>query len=151
MDVCGRHGFGRHPSSCVWYVRVERGEERDFFHGSNRERRIDRWIYPKTNLTGQKNLCCGTPALTHAILLEFFTAPSFVPKLNGVVAPMPKFGHSNIYSTRRNDIKMMPIGVPKVAYRVPGSQQADWYVSKEMLLVDLVVVVAQSSCSDLDE
>ena len=22
----------------------------------------------------------------------------------------------------------MPIGVPKVAYRVPGSQQADWYV-----------------------
>jgi hypothetical protein len=23
---------------------------------------------------------------------------------------------------------MMPIGVPKVAYRVPGSQQADWYV-----------------------
>jgi len=29
-------------------------------------------------------------------------------------------------SARRNDIKMMPIGVPKVAYRVPGSQQADW-------------------------
>merc|ERR1712085_236446 len=23
-------------------------------------------------------------------------------------------------------VKMMPIGVPKVAYRVPGSQQADW-------------------------
>lgn len=29
-------------------------------------------------------------------------------------------------SSRRNDIKMMPIGVPKVAYRVPGSQSADW-------------------------
>jgi hypothetical protein len=25
-----------------------------------------------------------------------------------------------------NQIKMMPIGVPKVAYRVPGSQSADW-------------------------
>jgi hypothetical protein len=30
---------------------------------------------------------------------------------------------------------MMPIGVPKVAYRVPGSQSADWYV------VVVVVVV----------
>ena len=29
----------------------------------------------------------------------------------------------------KNDIVMMPIGVPKVAYRVPGSQSADWYVS----------------------
>jgi len=26
----------------------------------------------------------------------------------------------------RNDIKMMPIGVPKVAYRVPGGQGAEW-------------------------
>ena len=26
----------------------------------------------------------------------------------------------------RNKITMMPIGVPKVAYRVPGSQSADW-------------------------
>lgn len=26
---------------------------------------------------------------------------------------------------------MMPIGVPKVAYRVPGSQQADWQVKKD--------------------
>lgn len=25
-----------------------------------------------------------------------------------------------------NTIKMMPIGVPKVAYRVPGSPSADW-------------------------
>jgi hypothetical protein len=28
----------------------------------------------------------------------------------------------------------MPIGVPKVAYRVPGSQQADWYVFKRDLI-----------------
>ena len=42
---------------------------------------------------------------------------------------------SKVFGTRRNNqkmssgatgIKMMPIGVPKVAYRVPGSQQADW-------------------------
>lgn len=31
---------------------------------------------------------------------------------------------------------MMPIGVPKVAYRVPGSQQADWYVTRPYFLVD---------------
>ena len=35
-------------------------------------------------------------------------------------------GSSSSSSRRRNDIKMMPIGVPKVAYRVPGSQSADW-------------------------
>jgi len=26
----------------------------------------------------------------------------------------------------RNDITMMPIGVPKVAYRVPGGMGAEW-------------------------
>lgn len=59
------------------------------------------------------------------------SAPSFVPR-NDVVAPMPKAvrdlaRHSvGRESGRKNDIKMMPIGVPKVAYRVPGSQGADW-------------------------
>ena len=42
---------------------------------------------------------------------------------------------SRVYGSSSNDRKMasgaasvtmMPIGVPKVAYRVPGSQQADW-------------------------
>eukprot|EP00566_Odontella_aurita_P017815 CAMPEP_0113551362 /NCGR_PEP_ID=MMETSP0015_2-20120614/14483_1 /TAXON_ID=2838 /ORGANISM="Odontella" /LENGTH=267 /DNA_ID=CAMNT_0000452247 /DNA_START=551 /DNA_END=1354 /DNA_ORIENTATION=+ /assembly_acc=CAM_ASM_000160 len=56
--------------------------------------------------------------------------PSFVPR-NNVVAPMPKsvtslVSNSGVNRQRRNDIKMMPIGVPKVAYRVPGSQQAEW-------------------------
>jgi len=59
-------------------------------------------------------------------------APSFVPRDHGVVSPMPKHViASKVYGSRKttsrsNDIKMMPIGVPKVAYRVPGSQQADW-------------------------
>lgn len=58
-------------------------------------------------------------------------APSFVPRDHGVIAPMPKnVVASRVYGTRAqskaNQIKMMPIGVPKVAYRVPGSQQADW-------------------------
>jgi len=29
-------------------------------------------------------------------------------------------------TNNKNSIKMMPIGVPKVAYRVPGSPSADW-------------------------
>ena len=42
---------------------------------------------------------------------------------------------SKVFGTRQRrskmssgaaSVKMMPIGVPKVAYRVPGSQQADW-------------------------
>lgn len=57
-------------------------------------------------------------------------APSFVPR-NNVVAPMPKavtslVSNSGVNRQRKNDIKMMPIGVPKVAYRVPGSQGAEW-------------------------
>lgn len=60
----------------------------------------------------------------------FAYAPSFVPR-NDVVSPMPKsvtnlVKASSRGSGSRNDIKMMPIGVPKVAYRVPGSQGADW-------------------------
>eukprot|EP00559_Dactyliosolen_fragilissimus_P001173 CAMPEP_0184862788 /NCGR_PEP_ID=MMETSP0580-20130426/7766_1 /TAXON_ID=1118495 /ORGANISM="Dactyliosolen fragilissimus" /LENGTH=267 /DNA_ID=CAMNT_0027360775 /DNA_START=50 /DNA_END=853 /DNA_ORIENTATION=- len=57
-------------------------------------------------------------------------APSFVPR-HDVVSPMPKSVRAlaknpSIKTGHRNDIKMMPIGVPKVAYRVPGSQGADW-------------------------
>jgi hypothetical protein len=61
-------------------------------------------------------------------------APSFVPRSNSVVAPMPKSVRALVQNpiVKRQDsgnmIKMMPIGVPKVAYRVPGSQGADWYV-----------------------
>jgi len=61
-------------------------------------------------------------------------APSFVPRSHGVISPIPKqVIASQIYGSRSNratsgaaSVKMMPIGVPKVAYRVPGSQQADW-------------------------
>ena len=65
------------------------------------------------------------------IVFSSVSAPSFVPR-NDVVATMPKAvrdlaRHSvSRQSGRKNDIKMMPIGVPKVAYRVPWSQGADW-------------------------
>jgi len=76
-------------------------------------------------------------ALVTAVLSVFITtsnayAPSFVPRSNDVVSPMPKSVTSLVRNPAarqnygRNDIKMMPIGVPKVAYRVPGSQSADW-------------------------
>jgi hypothetical protein len=37
------------------------------------------------------------------------------------------YGRSS-QNQKKADLTMMPIGVPKVAYRVPGSQSADWYV-----------------------
>ena len=59
-----------------------------------------------------------------------------VPRNNGVIAPMSKeIVASKVFGTRQRrskmssgaaSVKMMPIGVPKVAYRVPGSQGADW-------------------------
>lgn len=83
---------------------------------------------------------------SHCYLLGLFLViqtavsytPSFVPRSHGVTSPMPKdVMLSKVFSSssRRNNrqmssgaasVKMMPIGVPKVAYRVPGSQQADW-------------------------
>jgi len=59
---------------------------------------------------------------------------SFIPRDYGVLNPRPKnvvvsqvYGRTPQRSTSgAGSIKMMPIGIPKVAYRVPGSQQADW-------------------------
>jgi hypothetical protein len=72
-----------------------------------------------------------THILTLSPLMTCTVAPSFVPRNHGVISPMPKnVVASRVYGPRAqskaNQIKMMPIGVPKVAYRVPGSQQADW-------------------------
>ena len=64
-----------------------------------------------------------------------WVASSFVPRADSaIVAPMPKAVrelanvqlHTSTAHSNKHDLKMMPIGVPKVAYRVPGSQGADW-------------------------
>mmetsp|Transcript_12395 Transcript_12395/g.27936 ORF Transcript_12395/g.27936 Transcript_12395/m.27936 type:complete len:262 (-) Transcript_12395:243-1028(-) len=80
-------------------------------------------------------------------------APSFVPRSHGVLAPLPKqVVASRVYggsatASRRNDIKMMPIGVPKVAYRVPGSQQADWVDIYNRLYRERIIFLA----SEIDD
>ena len=82
---------------------------------------------------------CFSPHLLLRRTLYFASAPSFVPRSQGGLgAPLPKaVVASRVYGGSRPNtqatsgaasVKMMPIGVPKVAYRVPGSQQADWYV-----------------------
>ena len=38
---------------------------------------------------------------------------------------------------------MMPIGVPKVAYRIPGSQQADWVDIYNRLYRERIIFLAQ--------
>jgi hypothetical protein len=60
-------------------------------------------------------------------LYFFLPAPSFVPRSHGVISSSPKnVIASKMRGSNRGTITMMPIGVPKVAYRVPGSQSADW-------------------------
>jgi hypothetical protein len=64
------------------------------------------------------------------------TAPSFVPRSHGAISSTPSsmkkllsyYDCNSNKKTSTNAITMMPIGVPKVAYRVPGSSGADWYV-----------------------
>lgn len=78
----------------------------------------------------------GICPFSSIVSLPCYVAPSFVPRSHGVISPMPKqVLASQVYGSSKAkrasgaaSIKMMPIGVPKVAYRVPGSQQADWYV-----------------------
>jgi hypothetical protein len=61
-------------------------------------------------------------------------ASSFVPLSKSVsIVSSKAYSNWNVVRgstsrSKKNDIVMMPIGVPKVAYRVPGSQSADWYV-----------------------
>merc|ERR1712232_87049 len=56
---------------------------------------------------------------------------SFVPQRQTFSSPKklvtyPKSHRANNYNSNSRTMTMMPIGVPKVAYRVPGSQSADW-------------------------
>jgi len=44
---------------------------------------------------------------------------------------------------------MMPIGVPKVAYRVPGAQQADWVDLYNRLYRERILFVGQQIADDL--
>lgn len=68
--------------------------------------------------------------LTASFSTLFCPVSTFVPK-KGIAPPTPKAvsglkNGSSRRSSMRNDIKMMPIGVPKVAYRVPGGAGAEW-------------------------
>lgn len=45
--------------------------------------------------------------------------------------------------------KMMPIGVPKVAYRVPGAQQADWVDLYNRLYRERILFVGQQIADDI--
>ena len=100
---------------------------------------VNRWYVPILRWCGtsyQDTLpyTLGPSEISSNLFISLYSklllAPSFVPRSHGVVSPLPKnVVASQVYgsSSSRSNIKMMPIGVPKVAYRVPGSQQADWY------------------------
>jgi len=81
-------------------------------------------------------------------------APSFVPKHG--VSPMPNAVKSlaRVNESRRvnrstKSIKMMPIGVPKVAYRVPGSPNADWVDIYNRLYRERIIFLGQEIDDEL--
>jgi hypothetical protein len=66
--------------------------------------------------------------LTQCFIYNSFIVSTFVPK-KGIVSSKPKqiiTNNGRANTSTRKDIKMMPIGVPKVAYRVPGGMGAEW-------------------------
>ena len=69
------------------------------------------------------------------------------------MAPMPKavrdLSKVSLASRgpTRGDLKMMPIGVPKVAYRVPGSQGAEWVDIYNRLYRERIVFIG----SEIDD
>ena len=85
----------------------------------------------------------------------YATAPSFVPNKN-VIQTITSKNVRSIYNNgassssshpNKNAITMMPIGVPKVAYRVPGSQSADWYVPFISALASVIDVLYVHLCT----
>jgi ATP-dependent Clp endopeptidase proteolytic subunit ClpP len=96
--------------------------------GANRQHHHSNLLH-QSSLTMRVLLTIATLASFVGVVSGYAT--SFVPRQEGV-SSMSKSVRalSNVYSPTRassgNKITMMPIGVPKVAYRVPGSQSADW-------------------------
>mmetsp|Transcript_7 Transcript_7/g.10 ORF Transcript_7/g.10 Transcript_7/m.10 type:complete len:278 (-) Transcript_7:174-1007(-) len=77
----------------------------------------------------KKSLLCGLAAAFSTLSGASAYVSSFVPKKGFSPPGKGVTGMKSSRSTRssmRNDITMMPIGVPKVAYRVPGGAGAEW-------------------------
>lgn len=98
-------------------------------------------------------LLCGCALFAATSTLSSVSAyvPSFVPrqgitqKARGVTSLI----RTNAHGGRKNDIKMMPIGVPKVAYRVPGSAGADWVDIYNRLYRERIIFLGQEIDDEL--
>ncbi|GMI53058.1 hypothetical protein ScalyP_jg11146 [Parmales sp. scaly parma] len=92
-----------------------------------------------------------------ALMVPSGLSYSFVPRSNAVTqlsnkqsyfhisTPPAPFSHNNYPATSHTvkPITMMPIGVPKVAYRVPGAPQADWVDIYNRLYRERIIFLAQ--------
>lgn len=75
--------------------------------------------------------------------------PSFVPRLNLGQRTKTVTATPRGQATRSNKITMMPIGVPKVAYRVPGSSSADWVDIYNRLYRERIIFLGQEIDDEL--
>jgi len=84
-------------------------------------------------------------------------APSFVPRSHGAISSTPSsmkkllsyYDCNSNKKTSTNAITMMPIGVPKVAYRVPGSSGADWVDIYNRLYRERIIFLGQEIDDEL--
>merc|ERR1711998_220564 len=74
---------------------------------------------------------------------------SLIIQNNVVGKPLSQIPNSNRYYNKRctpklfGNLKMMPIGVPKVAYRVPGAPSADWVDIYNRLYRERIIFLGQ--------
>jgi len=93
------------------------------------------------------SLAFAAIAVLMAVPTAAFT-PSFLPSMRSAVTTYSRVGRLQSFastsgSTRRGTVTMMPIGVPKVAYRIPGSQSADWVDIYNRLYRERIIFLGQ--------
>ena len=77
--------------------------------------------------------------MIHSLLFQKSFNQVSVPKSLAKNKVSTRITASNAY----NNLKMMPIGVPKVAYRVPGSPSADWVDIYNRLYRERIIFLGQ--------
>eukprot|EP00593_Proboscia_inermis_P002828 CAMPEP_0171297886 /NCGR_PEP_ID=MMETSP0816-20121228/6632_1 /TAXON_ID=420281 /ORGANISM="Proboscia inermis, Strain CCAP1064/1" /LENGTH=262 /DNA_ID=CAMNT_0011772501 /DNA_START=22 /DNA_END=810 /DNA_ORIENTATION=- len=97
------------------------------------------------SLLGRIALFATALSLTFAYTPPFVPRVGITPRARGVTSLI----RTNAHSGRKNDIKMMPIGVPKVAYRVPGSSGADWVDIYNRLYRERIIFLGQEIDDEL--
>jgi len=81
--------------------------------------------------------------------VDAYVSPSFVPRASTIAPRVKSVTAASSSAPRRGKITMMPIGVPKVAYRTPGSNSADWVDIYNRLYRERIIFLGQEIDDEL--